>query len=375
MDCKICHISTVHPALDDRIFYKECSSLAEAGYEVMYIVQHPRDEKIGNVNILALSEFKNRFVRFFKGNFLAIKLCLWTGARLCHFHDPELMPAGVILRILGKKVVYDVHEDLPGQALYKEWIRSGLIRMLASGLILVAEKISCLFFNGIAAATQDIQKKYPPRKTILLRNFPVTALIERSRPFSFPDKKFRLVYAGGLTKIRGIREIIDAVGLLHGKVELILIGKFSDDGFFDQCRLSTGWRYVNYIGHIKHEDVFGYVAACDAAIAMLYPVKNYLTSLPVKAFEYMALRKPMILSGFPFWKETFANCAIFADPYNPEDIAESITRLAENRVLAAELGQNGKRAVEQGFSWEREEKELLNLYQRILKDADQTDQR
>lgn len=337
-------------------------------------MQHQRDEKTRDVNILALPEFNNRLARFFKGNLLAIKLSLRTKARLCHFHDPELIPAGIVLRIFGKKVVYDVHEDLPDQVLYKEWIRFGWVRKIASILIYAAEKLSCLFFNGIAAATEDIMKKYPARKTILLRNFPVARLIRKSRPFIYQKNVFRVVYAGGLTRFRGIREIIDAVGTLDGRVELVLIGKFSDNEFFRDCRSSPGWEYTNYIGQVRHEDVFGYIAGCNSAIAMLYPLKNYLTSLPVKAFEYMAMGKPMIVSDFPYWREIFSDSALFANPHDPEDIATKISELMNNGLLREELGENGKKAVDEKYSWEQEEKELLLLYHRILKD-DQADHR
>ena len=47
---------------------------------------------------------------------------LRQNARIFHFHDPELIPLGLLLRMLRHQVIYDVHEDLPRAILYKEWI-------------------------------------------------------------------------------------------------------------------------------------------------------------------------------------------------------------------------------------------------------------
>lgn len=366
---KICHISTVHPLFDDRIFYKECISLEKHGYEVFYIVKHEKEEVINNIHICPLPTLGNRFTRLIRGNFLACSKAIGINARLCHFHDPELMIAGLILRILGKKIIYDVHEDLPKQVLYKEWIRYKWVRKIVSKFIYFVEKSCCLFFNGIVAATEDIQKKYPKMKTILLRNFPVKELISRSNPKRFESNSFRLIYIGGLSKVRGIVEIIQAIDILNGSVELILLGHFFDDDYLKQCQSLPGWKHVKYYSQVKHEDVFGYIEAADAGIAILYPLQNYITSLPVKIFEYMAVGKPVVLSDFTYWKEIFGKFAVFANPYNPTDIAEKIQTLLNDKSLRKELGENGRRAVVEKYSWESEEQRLLDLYNRVLENG------
>src|SRR5581483_5637020 len=60
-----------------------------------------------------------------------------------HFHDPELIPWGLALRLLGKRVVYDVHEDLPRYLLIKHWVAPVLRRPLsrmASGIEWIADR-------------------------------------------------------------------------------------------------------------------------------------------------------------------------------------------------------------------------------------------
>jgi hypothetical protein len=47
---------------------------------------------------------------------------LKTDADIYHLHDPELMPLGLLLKLQRKKVIYDVHENLPKQISIKHWI-------------------------------------------------------------------------------------------------------------------------------------------------------------------------------------------------------------------------------------------------------------
>jgi len=365
---KICHITTVHRASDERIFYKECLSLLRHGYEVVLIAPEPRNS---GLNHIILPHFNTRISRFFSGQRIVFKEALRQRADLYHFHDPELMPVGVFLSLRGKKVVYDVHEDLPKQVLYKNWIRGRLWRWIASRLIYVAERFNTLFFSGIAAATEDIAAHFPARKTIVLRNFPSLQLMESAGSVSLPKNGFTLVYAGGISRIRGIREVIQALEILDGKAKLLLLGDFDDEGYRKECEAEAGWQYVDFRGWISINEVYGLMQQADAGIATLYPAQNFLRSLPVKAFEYMAYGLPMIMSDFPYWKETFGSCALFANPRVPVDIAGRIALLADDKNLTRQIGEAGKKAVFDSFSWEREQVKLLELYGKILRDGNQ----
>jgi len=365
----ICHITTVHSAYDDRIFYKEILSLKEQGYEMHWVVPHGQNEIIQGVHIHALPEYKNRLKRLLAGNLRAFCMARRTHSSVCHFHDPELMYCGTLLWLCGRKVIYDVHEDLPKQVLYKEWIKSKSIKSIFSFLIQWFEAFSCLFFKGIIAATEDIAVKFPKRKTVVIRNYPVLGLINNSAISGERNKEFTMVYAGGLTRIRGIFEMIEAIGLQNGKCKLILMGEFDDNDYRAKCEKSSGWNYTNYVGKVKPDEVFQYIAKADAGFAMLYPVKNYLTSLPVKAFEYMAMGKPMIMSDFVYWKTLFDGCALFADPLKPESINNAITQMKDERENALNMGKEGLKKVLSEMSWEKEKETLLLLYNRILKNG------
>ena len=362
----ICHISTVHPLFDDRIFYKECITLSKNLYDVYLIVTHTSDEIIQNVNIISLPAPVNRRQRIFKNAFLAFRKATSVKPDIIHFHDPELLGIGIFFRLLGKKVIYDVHEDVARQMLYKKWIGSAELRFILSGFVALFESFASLFFNKIVVVTEDIQKKFPASKTILVRNFPIVSMIRDAKPALLIKKRKVVIYAGNLSEVRGIKELIDAIE--HIDADLWLLGDWESAEFESFCKTSGGWKQTTFLGKRKLEEVYGYLKLADVGIALLYPIKNYLKSLPVKAFEYMALGLPMILSDFPYWIETFSECAEFANPFKTEEIVIKLKLLLTDAQTADKMGATSRRMIDNGYSWEVESLKLINLYNEILND-------
>lgn len=364
---KVCHISTVHPDNDDRIFYKECVSLSDAGYEVYYLVPSENERIENGVKIIPLKKASSRLTRIFVLSWIAFFKALKINAKVYHFHDPELMFIGVWLKLFGKKVIYDVHEDLPKQVLYKPWIKFLVVRKIFSVIIYLCEKFCCLFFDAIMPATPDIASKFNSKKTIVIRNLAIIKLIDSMPVYKNDSNTFKLVYVGGLSEIRGIKEVINALEIINdASIEFWLLGDWSSETYKAECEGLKGYKYVTYFGQFKLEDVYPYIKRADVGIALLYPTKNHVTSLPVKAFEYMACRKPMIMSDFDYWKKIFNHAAIFANPMNAEEIANSIKKLKLDSSLRESMGITGKQLIDQEFSWEAESKLLVKHYQKLV---------
>ena len=119
---KVCVLTSAHPAFDVRIFHKECKSLARAGYEVTLIATADENGVHDGISLKNLPVWKNRLHRFTRGSLAAYKGALEVDADIYHFHDPELIPTALLLRLHGKKVIYDIHEDLPRTISYKPYI-------------------------------------------------------------------------------------------------------------------------------------------------------------------------------------------------------------------------------------------------------------
>jgi len=359
---KIAHLSIRHPASDNRLFYKEAVTLQKAGYSVNLIIPHPRDEVIQRINILSLPEYKKRRDKILKNIPRTLIKSLKLNAKIYQIYDPELIPVGIILKILGKKVICDFSEDYYSDTFDKKWL--GVLTKLAANYILTLQKIALKTFDSIIAAEPEIQSNFKSDKTILLRNFPVLSIRDNPTRVSYKKNKFTLIYAGWLTRTRGIKEVIESLEFVETDVEFLLMGKW-EEGYKEECEKLDGWRKTNYLGYKPLEQVFSYISQSDVGICVLYPIPNYLLALPVKVFEYMAFSIPTVMSDFPYWKEMYSECALFVNPYDPRDIAQKINTLLGDGKLRKKLGKRGRQLIDTEYNWEKESEKLIQLYKNL----------
>jgi len=352
---KIAHLSVVHSVHDTRIYHKECKSLSNAGHEVFLVIPHDKKEIAEGVSIIPLKQFKKTIYRTYLNLPLVLFKSIKLNADVYHLHDPELIPVGVILKLFHKKIVYDIHED------YEVMPKRKFFRILFG----IYEKFAMGIFDKFIAVTSNIANRFPKDKTIILYNYHVLSLIDKniknSNKINIDKNKLVLIYQGGLTRNRGIKELISAVGILNNKVNLILLGRW-EKGFQEECQNLPGWNNVTYFGFKNVSEVYHYTLSSDIGLATLYYRPNYLVALPVKVFEYMAFSIPSIISDFPYWKEIFADSALFVNPKNPEDIADKIKILIEDKKLREKLGKKGRELVETKYNWEKEAEKLIKLY-------------
>ena len=118
---KICHLSTVHLPFDTRVFHRECISLSKK-YEVYLVGNYCKDKIESGINLIGIKPYSSRLKRIL----INIPRVMWKGiainARLYHIHDPELIPVGILLRLMGKKVIYDIHENYSQVIKLKNWV-------------------------------------------------------------------------------------------------------------------------------------------------------------------------------------------------------------------------------------------------------------
>ncbi len=103
-----------------------------------------------------------------------------------------------------------------------------------------------------------------------------------------------------------------------------------------------------------------------AGLVKLHPVINYIDTLLIKMFDYIAEGLPVIASNFPQWREIIEEnkCGICVDSLDPSPIAQAIDYLVNHPQEAMQMGRNGRRVVVEKYNWNIEKK-LIDLYDQI----------
>ena len=364
---QICHVTSVHSAKDDRIFYRECLSLVNAGYTVLEIAPNIPDQTYNGVRIYGVQVPKNKWKRGLFSKKIVYNKCIEVNADIYHFHDPELIPVGVKLKKeYNKCVVFDSHEDVPAQILTKEWIPA-FLRKPVSKLYAFYEKQLLRHYDALVSVTPIIVDRL---KKVNVNTFQIT-----NYPFINTDSKdMRLwddsiCFAGTISVQRLHHNVLKALESIPN-VKYRLAG-FLSGRYLAELQKSSAWKQVEYIGEIPFIEVSTFISKSSVGIVLndYYPNVGYRqgTLGIIKFFEFMQMGLPVICTDFILWKEIIDEwkCGIYVNPHDIEAIRDAINYFIENKDVAKQMGDNGRRAVMEKYNWNTQEKILLEMYKKL----------
>ena len=364
---KIAHLTSAHPRYEIRIFIKMCRSLSSIGHDVSLVIADGLyDETRDGVKIYGVKKGKNRLLRILNSPRRVYKKALSLDADIYHLHDPELIPIGVKLKKKGKKVIFDSHEDYPSQILHKPYMNKYLLKII-SKIYAIYEKTALKKFNCIISAApfiSDRMSQWHPA-VIDIYNYPL--LEEFNKVVRQSKQKSGLpsvCYVGGITEIRGIKEMVKAMEFCTNDVCLKLAGTFSPLSLRDEVVKIEGWGKVEELGFIDRKGIGELLSTSIAGLVVLWPTVNDMNSFPIKMFEYMAAGLPVIASNFPIYKDIVEGnkCGICVDPLKPKEIALAIDFIVNNSEQTFEMGKKGIKAINEKYNWDIEKEKLFDIY-------------
>jgi len=360
----VCHVSSAHRWTDNRVHLREAATTARHHRTLLVAVDDDTVVEGSGVDVVLLPR-RPRAVRMLWSAPHALLVALRSGARVLHLHDPELVWAVPLLRALGRRTVYDAHEDLPDQVAVKTWIPAPVRRAatLASHAVVRLAGTS----DQVVAATAITARRFPAHKTTVVHNFPRLRPEEESaRPA--PERPARAVYLGVVSEHRGSRVIAEAA--CHPEHPegwtIDVVGNVvptTEASVFDEA-VSRGT--VALHGLVSPEAARDLLLGARVGIVVLLPTPAYRRALATKMFEYMAAGMPVVASDFELWREVLAghDCATFVDPSRPEELARALRRYADDPELLRRHGEAARRAAVEVFTWAAEEPQLLEVYRR-----------
>lgn len=371
----MCHITTVHQVFDARIFHRECKSLEEHGYEVYLIAPHESNEYVEGIHIIALPTKKNRLYRFVIEDFLAFVKAVKVNCEVYHFHDPELIWVGLILKIFRKKVIYDVHENVSLQMLSKYWIPLCL-RKLSSSFFRLVESFSIRFFDKVVVAGEDIAKQSCFRrfedKIEVIKNYPITAVGSYEITLDeFGTVKF--IYSGNMNEERGILEIVRAANMLVDfDFKLTLLGRFENKAIEEAVlfRIKNSSK-IEYLPAVPYNEMFNILLKYDVGLICFKATPNNIGAISGrnnKIYEYLQAGLAIIASDISGWRGFIEKnkIGLLIDPDNDLSISEAMKKLILDKNLLREMRRNSKELSKE-FSWDSQKRKLLEMYEEIIK--------
>ena len=373
----ICHMTTVHHAKDTRIFYRMAQSLARKGVSVVLIAPEQFEDSLVEASSWngRVAGARWRLPRML----LALRAALYERADIYHFHDPELVPLGLALKVLkpSAAVVYDVHEDYPAMMRVKHWIPS-LIRPLVAGAMSMINATAGKFLNGIVTADPSVQKDFlriARDKTLVFYNFPESSL------FTSPDRdqsgvQADLVYVGGISERAGTFVLLDALALLarEGIHPTVRLAGYTD-GQAGWAKVHDGIcqrgleKQIEYVGRIPASQVPDWIRSGRIGLVTLQPIAKFLKNIPSKLFEYWACGLPVIASDLPPIRRfvSHGKNGLLFQATSVSDLAQAIRQLLEQPARGDTMGRHGQQQVHDSWNNEYQVNELIKFYEHIRK--------
>ena len=374
MSTKVVHMTSVHPVVDPRIVLKECTTLSRAGYDVTLVAAHDGPVGPHPVRVVTVPRGGNRAVRMTWTAFRVFLAALRERAAVYHMHDPELLPWGQVLRLLGKRVIFDMHENRAVDSNSKEWRHPKLGR-LVSGLF---NRLEPLLLSGISVvfAEDSYQAHYPVvKRWVAIRNLPLLGDLLAIRESK--HSTFTLGYMGAISTDRGSEVTLRAMRILKDRghdVSFDCIGPISESHRVEVETLAKelGVDRITLPGFIEAREGWRRMARCHVGLAVLRARPNYVESYPTKLFEYMALGLPVAVSDFPLYRSVLADApgGAFVDPNDPVQLADVIERVIRDPASAEKAAARNRAIVQERFSWATEGEKLVRFYREVLPSTD-----
>ncbi|KTG09575.1 hypothetical protein AUR64_16650 [Haloprofundus marisrubri] len=312
-----------------------------------------------------------------------------------HVHDlPLVRTAFVARRRHGVRVVADLHENFPEAV--RQWRRpySTVDTLKRPGLLVGRlcrpirrlkrlEKRCVTRADHVVTVVEEAREHYLVDCGAIAKHVTVVGNTVERAAFAdaeadskivadLPDDAFVVTYVGGFGAHRGLDATVEAVAAMDEStnVHLLLVG--SGGGPYEERLRALARKYgvddrVTFTGWVDFERVPGVVAASDVCLVPHASTPHTETTVPHKLFQYMATGTPVVTSDVAplarIVSKTDAGRTFAAG--DGASLGVVLSELARNPEACRRLGENGRRAVETTYNWERDGERLCRMYERL----------
>ena len=359
----------------DIAVWKVAQALSQRGHEVRLLIWDRNDQFDSQnyefqVDKFCLSAPYDRFRVLFYEPFWWIYIYLYLSKsdyEVVHAFDLDTLLPAILASTLNKKILFYSILDFSANNLNNGHFRP--IRCILRRIIGSIEKWGIGFADTLFLVDKSRLDEIGGakiKKVEYIYNSPKCTLDSFDRSKFESNEKFTIFYGGLIDLPRGIDHMIEAVNDLDS-VQLILAGPIAIKNFYSKLDLRTD--KIRYIGWLEsYDDIIRHTIEADLIFRFSDPTNPKAKfESPNKLFEAMMCGRPIIVSD----NSSMANiireeqCGIVIPYGDVQAIKCAITMLKDNPQLRKSIGNNGRRAYQEKYSWNIMEQRLTDAYNRL----------
>ncbi len=378
------------PAPLDRRVWQESQALRDAGYQVTVICPKMRGFNASAENIDGIQIYRHwitdeagGFVGFIGeyasalwGEFwLLWKVWFKQGMDVIHLCNPPdlLFLVAIPFRLLGVKVLYDVH-DLWPEMFEAKFNRRGWFY----SMVRLAEKCTYKLANAVLATNETVKHVAMTRggksdsDVTVVRTAPMFGNIDVDPdPSLKKGKQFLVGYIGVMGNADGVDYLVRAADhLVHvlkrEDTHFLIMGSGAEYDNLVRLRDELGLQsYVDLPGRVTNEFLFTALKTMDVGAAC-DPKNSYNDGCTMnKTLEYMAFGKPQVLFDIIEGRASAQESALYVKENSAEKFAEALVELLDDPERREQMGAFGKKRLFEELNWERSVENLTGAYGRL----------
>jgi glycosyltransferase involved in cell wall biosynthesis len=362
---RILIVTISHKAKDVRLYHKLGKSLSER-YQVSILHNQSQtgdyddDIKLIGLNNLSKTQFLIQ---------AAVQIALLTP-------DVAILVEPILLTLVNPiaktKYVYDCHEFF--NLAQKEKSLKKSKQFLDTFLHQSIERRFIPKLSGCITVNDILTQKYQAMgtNTITIANYPQMHKQEQAKDLEI---KYDFVYAGGLSPIRGIKEIIQATYLVKQilpEIKVLLVGKEQISAFRQECldfieelNLKNN---ISLLEAIPYEEVYDKYYQAKCGICLLSPsIARYKYALPIKLLEYLDAGLLVITNDFPMTKQISQSSeGILTAKFNAEDLANKMLKISTmSQEVIAKHKSIASKLIKEKYNWQLLAPKLLKFFEHL----------
>jgi glycosyltransferase involved in cell wall biosynthesis len=289
-------------------------------------------------------------------------------------HNPPdfLMVAAVVPRLLGARVIFDVHDLSPDMfAMRFDNAPSGLRHRV----LLLVERLAATFANEVLTVHEPYRQELASRgiserKITVVMN----SLDERLMPAAPRVEErngFRVVYHGTVTPHYGVGLVVEAAAEVRRRHPTLTVDVYGEGDAVPTIEARARQLGLDGVVHLHpalpQGEVLRAVQSASVGVVPNLPTRLNRFALSTKLLEYVALGIPVVSADLPTIRSHFSDDEVlFFEAGDAESLARALDTVASDPAAAARRAAAARSRYE-AYRWEHNATTYVDLLRRCAR--------